>query len=188
MVTLLRNRRGAGTLGCLVSLLIFAAVLYYGYHVGQVYWKFYQLQDAMKSQARLAPSAVQSGRINSWRAPAIICRRASLRRAAMSSRNWATGLRCSISARRKPPPLRSEAPPRPAACRSSWSGRTARKCANSTRPRLCWSGPINLSPGIRTVMWQTPPASSAAWSAATPDNVVKQEQAEGRQGNTRNRL
>jgi len=56
MVTLLRNRRGAGTLGCLVSLLIFAAVLYYGYHVGQVYWKFYQLQDAMKSQARLAPS------------------------------------------------------------------------------------------------------------------------------------
>jgi len=31
-------------------------MLYYGYHVGQVYWKFYQLQDAMKSQARLAPS------------------------------------------------------------------------------------------------------------------------------------
>jgi hypothetical protein len=56
MVTLLRNRRGAGTLGCLFSLLIFAAMLYYGYHVGQVYWKFYQLQDAMKSQARLAPS------------------------------------------------------------------------------------------------------------------------------------
>ncbi len=56
MVTLLRNRRGAGTLGCLFSLLIFAGMLYYGYHVGQVYWKFYQLQDAMKSQARLAPS------------------------------------------------------------------------------------------------------------------------------------
>ena len=56
MVTLLRNRRGAGTLGCLFSLLIFAAMLYYGYHVGQVYWKYYQLQDAMKSQARLAPS------------------------------------------------------------------------------------------------------------------------------------
>ena len=56
MVTLLRNRRGAGTLGCLFSLLIFAAMLFYGYHIGQVYWKFYQLQDAMKSQARLAPS------------------------------------------------------------------------------------------------------------------------------------
>jgi hypothetical protein len=50
------NRRGAGTLGCLLSLLIFAAMLYYGYHVGQVYWRYYQLQDAMKSQARLAPS------------------------------------------------------------------------------------------------------------------------------------
>ena len=50
------NRRGAGTLGCLFSLLIFAAMLYYGYHVGQVYWRYYQLQDAMKSQARLAPS------------------------------------------------------------------------------------------------------------------------------------
>ena len=24
--------------------------------MGQVYWRFYQLQDAMKSQARLAPS------------------------------------------------------------------------------------------------------------------------------------
>ncbi len=56
MVTLLRNRRGAGTLGCLFSLLVFAAMLYYGYHIGEVYWKFYQLQDAMKSQARLAPS------------------------------------------------------------------------------------------------------------------------------------
>ena len=51
MVTLLRNRRGAGTLGCLFSLLIFAAILYYGYHVGQVYWKFYQLQDAMAGTA-----------------------------------------------------------------------------------------------------------------------------------------
>jgi hypothetical protein len=56
MVTWLRNRRGAGTVGCLLSLLVFAAILYYGYHIGQVYWKFYQLQDAMKSQARLAPS------------------------------------------------------------------------------------------------------------------------------------
>lgn len=56
MVTLLRNRRGAGTVGCLFSLLLFGAALYFGYHIGQVYWRFYQLQDAMKSQARLAPS------------------------------------------------------------------------------------------------------------------------------------
>jgi 2-polyprenyl-6-methoxyphenol hydroxylase-like FAD-dependent oxidoreductase len=39
-----------------------------------------------------------------------------------------------------------------AACRSSWSGTTVRKRGNSTRRRLCWSGPISLSPGIRTAM------------------------------------
>lgn len=57
MVTTLRaNRRGAGTLGCLVSLLVFVAVLYYGFHVGEVYWRYFQLRDEMKTQARLAPS------------------------------------------------------------------------------------------------------------------------------------
>lgn len=56
MVTWPASRRGAGTLGCLVSVLLFAAVLFYGSHVGRVYWRFYQVQDAMKSQARLAPS------------------------------------------------------------------------------------------------------------------------------------
>jgi hypothetical protein len=56
MVTWPASRRGAGTLGCLVSVLLFGAVLYYGSHLGRMYWRFYQLQDAMKSQARLAPS------------------------------------------------------------------------------------------------------------------------------------
>jgi hypothetical protein len=56
MVTWHVGRRGAGTLGCLFSLLIFAAVLYYGGTIGRLYWRFYQVQDAMKSQARLAPS------------------------------------------------------------------------------------------------------------------------------------
>lgn len=56
MVTRLGNRRGAGAFGCLLTLLFFGAALYYGSHVGAVYWRFYQLQDAMKSQARLAPS------------------------------------------------------------------------------------------------------------------------------------
>ena len=56
MVTTLRNRRGAGTFGCLVTLVLFGIALYVGVHIGQVYWRFYQLQDAMKSQARLAPS------------------------------------------------------------------------------------------------------------------------------------
>ncbi len=56
MVSHLRDRRGASAAGCLVSLVLFAVVCYYGWHIGGVYWKFYQLQDAMTSQARLAPS------------------------------------------------------------------------------------------------------------------------------------
>ena len=49
------SRRGAGGLGCLVSLVLFAAALYYGVNIGQVYFRYYQLIDGMRSQARLAP-------------------------------------------------------------------------------------------------------------------------------------
>jgi hypothetical protein len=52
----LRSRRGAGGLGCVVSLLLFGAALYYGLNIGQVYFRYYQLRDLMRSQARLAPS------------------------------------------------------------------------------------------------------------------------------------
>lgn len=50
------NRRGSSTLGCLLWLLAFAAVLYYGVHIGAVYWRYYQLVDEMRSEARVAPS------------------------------------------------------------------------------------------------------------------------------------
>ena len=49
-----RGRRGASTLGCLVSLALFAAAVYYGIHVGNVYWRYYQLLDDMRQQARMA--------------------------------------------------------------------------------------------------------------------------------------
>lgn len=49
------NRRGAGTTGCLFSLLIFTAFLYYGVNIGQVFFRYYRLLDEMDSQARLAP-------------------------------------------------------------------------------------------------------------------------------------
>jgi hypothetical protein len=49
-------RRGSGGLGCLISLVLFAAALYYGVNIGQVYFRYYQLQEGMRSQARLAPS------------------------------------------------------------------------------------------------------------------------------------
>jgi hypothetical protein len=54
MVTLLRSRRGAGTLGCLVSAAVFLAVVYYGIHIGGVYWRYYQLRDDMRQQAIFA--------------------------------------------------------------------------------------------------------------------------------------
>jgi hypothetical protein len=51
-----RNRRGAGSLGCLLSLLLLVAALYYGINIGEVYWRYYQLVDEMQVNARLAPS------------------------------------------------------------------------------------------------------------------------------------
>jgi hypothetical protein len=50
------RRRGGSTLGCLVSLLVFVAALYYGIHIGEVYWRYYQIRDEMKVNARVAPN------------------------------------------------------------------------------------------------------------------------------------
>ena len=57
MVSLSRGSRlGASGLGCLFSLVLFAAALYYGVNIGKVYLRYYQVLDGMRSQARLAPS------------------------------------------------------------------------------------------------------------------------------------
>lgn len=56
MVTLHGNRRGAGTTGCLVTLLLFGAAVYYGLGIGGVYFKYFRLKDAMQGQANMAPS------------------------------------------------------------------------------------------------------------------------------------
>jgi hypothetical protein len=50
------SRRGGSGFGCLMSLALFAVALYYGVNIGQVYLRYYQLMDGMRSQARLAPS------------------------------------------------------------------------------------------------------------------------------------
>ena len=50
------SRRGESALGCLMSLLIFVAALYYGVNIGQVYLHYYQIRDGMRTQARMAPS------------------------------------------------------------------------------------------------------------------------------------
>jgi len=56
MVSGRRARRGSSSLGCIVSLVLFVAAVYYGIHIGQVYLRYYQVLDAMRGQAILAPS------------------------------------------------------------------------------------------------------------------------------------
>jgi hypothetical protein len=54
VIALLRNRRGAGTFGCLFTLLLFAGSLYFGLPVGHSYWRYTRLRDEMKTTVRFA--------------------------------------------------------------------------------------------------------------------------------------
>ena len=56
------GRRGASTTGCLISLAVFVAVLYYGVNIGELYFRYYRLLDEMQTQARLA-AALDNGTI-----------------------------------------------------------------------------------------------------------------------------
>jgi len=56
------TRRGASSTGCLVSLLVFVAVLYYGVNIGEVYFRYFRLLDEMRTQAQLA-AALDDGTI-----------------------------------------------------------------------------------------------------------------------------
>src|SRR3989442_14451871 len=56
------RRRGASSTGCMFSLLIFVAALYYGVNIGEVYFRYYRLLDERQTQARLA-SALDDGTI-----------------------------------------------------------------------------------------------------------------------------
>ena len=51
---MVRQRAGVGSLGCLVTLLILAAIVYFGVNAGEVYFRFYQFQDAMRQEVRFA--------------------------------------------------------------------------------------------------------------------------------------
>jgi hypothetical protein len=46
--------RGASTLGCLFSLLVVVAVIYFGVNVGAPYLRYYQFRDAMQQEVRFA--------------------------------------------------------------------------------------------------------------------------------------
>src|SRR5437879_7358351 len=56
------GRRGASSTGCLVSLLVFVAVLYYGVNIGEVFFRYYRLVDEIQTQAQLA-AALDDGTI-----------------------------------------------------------------------------------------------------------------------------
>jgi hypothetical protein len=58
------TRRGSSNLGCLLTLLLFVAALYYGVHVGEVYIRYYRLLDAMRFQASIAPSVKDDNVLN----------------------------------------------------------------------------------------------------------------------------
>jgi hypothetical protein len=48
-----RGRSGKTRFGCLVGLLILAAVVYYGVDVGRVYFRYFEMQDEMNQAAQL---------------------------------------------------------------------------------------------------------------------------------------
>ncbi|HUO53079.1 MAG TPA: hypothetical protein VMT93_11195 [Gemmatimonadaceae bacterium] len=50
----LRARPGKVRLGCILSLLLVGAIVYFGYNVASVALDYYQYQDAMDQEARFA--------------------------------------------------------------------------------------------------------------------------------------
>jgi hypothetical protein len=46
------RRAGASRFGCLLTLLIISAVLYFGVNAGEVYWRYLQYKDAMAQEVR----------------------------------------------------------------------------------------------------------------------------------------
>lgn len=51
---MVNHRRGLSSLGCLVSLLLTAAVVYFAINIGEHYFRFAQYQDAMRQEVKFA--------------------------------------------------------------------------------------------------------------------------------------
>ena len=52
----LADERGATRTGCLFSVLIVVAVVYFGHPIGSMYIRHYRMENEMQTQARFAPS------------------------------------------------------------------------------------------------------------------------------------
>ena len=51
---MVRPRTGSSSLGCLFALLLLSAACYFAVNIGEVYFRFYQYQDAMRQEVRFA--------------------------------------------------------------------------------------------------------------------------------------
>ena len=49
-----RPRRGRSSIGCLFFLLLITAGIYFAVNIGEVYARYYRLQDAMRQEVRFA--------------------------------------------------------------------------------------------------------------------------------------
>ncbi len=52
----LDDNRGATRTGCLFSVLVVVAVVYFGHPIGAMYIRYYRMENEMHTQARFAPS------------------------------------------------------------------------------------------------------------------------------------
>lgn len=51
---MVRTRAGKGALGGILTVVFLGAFAYFGSHIGNKYWSFYQYQDRMRQEARFA--------------------------------------------------------------------------------------------------------------------------------------
>jgi hypothetical protein len=54
------RRRGASTLGCLFTMLVVVALVYFGVNIGAPFWRYYQFRDAMQQETRFAERKTDS--------------------------------------------------------------------------------------------------------------------------------
>ena len=50
------RRYGRSQLGCLIAMALAAAVIYFGFNLGEVLWNYYQYVDRMQQEVRFAAS------------------------------------------------------------------------------------------------------------------------------------
>jgi hypothetical protein len=54
------GRRGASTLGCLFTMLIVVALVYFGVNIGAPFLRYYQFRDAIQQEVRFAKRKTDS--------------------------------------------------------------------------------------------------------------------------------